>query len=149
MTADTKPGVCTYCDLRTERPHIHQGVEFEPQPMDCIRCDQGPWNTYRLGPWRFDLEEARRIVDDGRPTSPVAVDRGVPFGIRYYEEHLPHVDMTDPVLVAFPRFEDGSVPGPMIIDGWHRIARAHQEGIETLEAYSLTPDETDQIWRTQ
>lgn len=56
---------------------------------------------------------------------------------------LQHADLSRPVLlVTLPN--DG---GTMLIDGWHRIARADAEGVECLPGYMLTAEEEQKIRR--
>ena len=50
------------------------------------------------------------------------------------------IDITTPVIVATAK--NGSL---LPIDGWHRIAKAMDQGIEVLPAVLLTREETQQI----
>lgn len=59
-------------------------------------------------------------------------------------EHAKQVDLSKPVLV-------GHTPGgesPILIDGWHRLYRAKQEGLEWLPATLLTVEQNEQIMDT-
>lgn len=51
------------------------------------------------------------------------------------------VDITVPVLVA-PIIVDDVVKSHMVIDGWHRVYKAHKQGVESLPAFVLTVKET-------
>lgn len=49
------------------------------------------------------------------------------------------IDLTVPILLAETKF------GTMVIDGWHRIAKATLLGLETLPGVLLTKAETKKI----
>lgn len=56
-------------------------------------------------------------------------------------DHVPHVNLLDPILLA-TFVEPGHPPSQIIIDGIHRVAKAHALGVDTLPAYRLTPEAT-------
>lgn len=51
------------------------------------------------------------------------------------------VDFTVPVLVS-PIIVDDDVKSYMVIDGWHRIYKAHKHGLTEMPAFVLTVKET-------
>lgn len=61
-------------------------------------------------------------------------------------DHLDHVDMSDPPIV-------GMTPHPTLVDtynlhvmdGIHRFARAHRDGLRTLRVIRLSPEATSEI----
>jgi hypothetical protein len=53
------------------------------------------------------------------------------------EDHLSTVDLERPIIVVRIREADGN---PMIIDGWHRIARAQREDVRELPVVLLDQD---------
>lgn len=57
-------------------------------------------------------------------------------------------DLSVPVIVAHMIEDDSSVHS-LVIDGWHRIARATLEGIDVLPAVVLLPNETAEIMDKQ
>jgi hypothetical protein len=58
--------------------------------------------------------------------------------VRIDREHVPYADLSRPVIVARVREMDGA---PMVIDGWHRIARAQAEGVTALPCVVLTEEQ--------
>ncbi|MFJ6901541.1 hypothetical protein [Streptomyces hokutonensis] len=50
------------------------------------------------------------------------------------EAHIPHVDLRRPLILAPIREAGGAV---LIIDGWHRLARAQREGVTDVPAVLL------------
>jgi len=97
----------------------------------------------------FDVDKARRITQDGR--KPVELDRDdVLHAVdtaRIYIEHVPHVRLKHPGIVARMRVTgaDGSVmEGDLLIDGHHRAAKCLQSGVP-YRVFLLTVEETDSI----
>jgi len=85
--------------------------------------------------FRWDVTRAKQIAANLR------VHRMSPqswFGwlsaIQIDEEYLSRVDLDRPVIAARIREAGG---GAMIIDGWHRIARAQREGVTELPVVLL------------
>lgn len=50
------------------------------------------------------------------------------------------VDLDQPVIIVPMPDTGGPMVGPMVIDGWHRIYRAHRDGRERLNAVMLPAD---------
>lgn len=110
-------------DLITDMPE-----PTEPQTFTWVR-------------WTWDIDQALRLHGH-RPTVPVKISGlagllglGV---VSVDRAHFPTVDLTKPLLIApFPTTE-GFLP----IDGWHRIGRALEDGIDELPAIILTEEES-------
>ncbi|MGP3777020.1 hypothetical protein ACTWJ8_39930 (plasmid) [Streptomyces sp. SDT5-1] len=62
--------------------------------------------------------------------------------IRVDREHAAHTDLTAPVLVATVAELDNTT---MLIDGWHRLHRALQEGLTHLPCRHLTAEQELQV----
>jgi len=122
-----------------------------PDAPDCPRCRGFDHEVYRyhLGAgYEFDVEAARRLVQDGR--EPVEVEEdglraSVEFS-RIDEAHVGHVDPVVPGLIAHIWFTDEGVThhGHVLIDGNHRAARCLRDGRPFL-AYVLTEEESRAI----
>jgi hypothetical protein len=100
---------------------------------------------------RFDVEVALQIVE-GR--EPVVIDIKSAVSALVFnainKKHAETVDLTKPLLIADIASIDDKAreegrPCYIPIDGWHRIWKAHRDGITELPAVFLTRDETDHI----
>lgn len=92
---------------------------------------------FRFGEYAWNISAAERIIE-GREPDYIQVEKAAALLWLVYinEEHAATVDLSKPLILA-PFAGTGNIP----IDGWHRIWRARQEGIETLPAHALTDDE--------
>lgn len=93
--------------------------------------------------WRWDITKAQQIAAD----LPVQrVDPELWFGwlgaIALNEDHVPTVDLGRPIIAVRLRELDGAA---MIIDGWHRIARAQRDGVTELPIVVLDEDQENQV----
>lgn len=61
------------------------------------------------------------------------------IGVNVYHALSERVDTTRPIIIAEIKVGDSMMK--MIIDGWHRIWRGRHDGIESIPAYILTPEE--------
>jgi len=116
----------------------------------CPHC-RGGAETFRYMKrnYLFDVDHARKIVQDGR--EPVELD---PDDTRYsvdisriYPEHLPHVNTKYPGIIAhvFYQQPDGEVlHGHLLIDGHHRAARCLELGVPFF-VHLLSESESRQI----
>ena len=120
------------------------------QNSDCPHCRQGP-ETYRYlrKKFVFDVDLAREITADGR--EPVEIDddslAACLVDTRIYPQHLPHVDVQYPGIIAHVFFPlpDGTIErGHVLIDGNHRAARCRELG-RPFFAYLLNEDESRHI----
>lgn len=60
------------------------------------------------------------------------------FAIDVDPEHAMTTDLTKPLLIAPLLLDSGGTAGNALIDGWHRVYKAHMEGIDTLPAILLS-----------
>ncbi|MFG1965718.1 hypothetical protein [Nonomuraea sp. NPDC049028] len=93
--------------------------------------------VFHLGPYAWNVTAAMRIVE-GREPDCIQVEKAAALLWLVYidKAHAATVDLTQPLILA-PFADAGNIP----IDGWHRLWKARREGIETLPALALTPDE--------
>lgn len=120
-------------------------------PQDCRRCQLRTHEgdevfRHRNGSYKFDVDLAIQIAGDGR--EPVEVDEeSLRHTLRksvVSEEHLPHVRLGRPGIIAHVRYplDDGqTVTAHLLIDGTHRAARSLRDGIPFF-VYLLTEEET-------
>jgi hypothetical protein len=64
-------------------------------------------------------------------------------GVALDELHIPHVDLAQPLIVVRV---PGMGGGLLVIDGWHRLARARSEGVNELPFVLLDGDQERQVW---
>jgi ParB/Sulfiredoxin domain len=102
--------------------------------------------TFQFLAYRWDVTRARRIAE----TLPVHRFNAEPwFGllglIRVDHDHVESADLNQPVLVVRIRELGGS---PLIIDGWHRLAKARQNGVTDLPVIILDEEQeySVRIW---
>lgn len=101
----------------------------------CPHC-RGGAETFRYmgNVYRFDIDLARQIINDGREKIELEPD-DVRFSVdssRIYEQHLEHVDTQYPGIIAhiwYPEPDGTILQGHVLIDGHHRAARCLQLGI--------------------
>jgi hypothetical protein len=133
----------------TARPGVHGVVHraVERELTAAWRC-RGEAPTplgvtmhefFQFLAFRWDVTRAQQIAADLR------VHRMNPepwFGwlgaIRIDEEYVPRADLDRPVIAVRIREADGNA---VIIDGWHRVARAQREGISELSVVLLDEDQ--------
>jgi hypothetical protein len=85
--------------------------------------------------YRWDVTRAKEIADH----LPVKIMDPRPWfswltAVRIDEDHVTSVDVSRPLIAVRIREADGDA---MIIDGWHRIARARRDGLEELPVVLL------------
>ncbi len=129
LTTTTPPSECARCQLKT-----HEGSEVF---------------RHRKGTYKFDVDLAIQITSDGR--EPVEVDeeslRHTLLKSVVHEEHLPHVRLGRPGIIAhvtYPLGNGQTVTAHLLIDGNHRAARSLKEGLPFF-AYLLNEEETARI----
>ena len=109
----------------------------------------------------YDVTKAKALVDGREAQANIDpkqwenwISREIPcsgptkrmltLGIGINQEHVASVDTDQPVIVA--RF---TMPGedviPLPIDGWHRIQKAINEGLEEIPAHYLTLEESEEV----
>ena len=117
---------------------------------DCPHCRIGTESfRYFKGAYKFDVDQARKIVLDGRESIELSPD-----DVRYsvdiahiYPEHLEHVDTKYPGIIAHvwgPGPKGKWLHGHLLIDGHHRAARCLQLRIP-YRVHILTPAESEKI----
>ncbi len=118
----------------------------------CPHCRSGPETFHYYGVYEYDVDRARQLVADGR--EPVEIDedsvRDSMIGCRIHDEHLEHVDMKYPGIIAHVWLEEPTtrerLQGHVLIDGNHRAARALRDG-SPFFAYILGEAESREILR--
>ena len=113
---------------------------------------------FLFGAWYFDIQAAQRLIT-ARPRNPVRID--VASWARFYgldtigTDRIPLIgpgpdfdavyamtaDLEKPLILATLDVE-GQRETPLLIDGCHRLYRAHIEQHTRLPAYALTRDES-------
>ena len=107
-----------------------------------------PEQTFHFGIWTYDIDKAIGILKR-KPRAPVmvAVDelRSLMWMTRIDEEYAGTIDLSaaEPIILAPIKKKDGIFH--MVIDGWHRIAKAVASGVKEIPAYVLTMPETKRI----
>jgi nitrogen fixation protein len=93
--------------------------------------------------YRWDITKAWKIAD-GLPVR--RFDARPWFGwlglIQIDEDHLASADLERPILVVKVRELGGAA---LIVDGWHRLARAQREGVAELPVVVLDEDQEYQV----
>jgi hypothetical protein len=121
------------------------------RPKKCDICSAKGPETFRCmrRSFIFDVDKAREIVADGRPTW--EMNRGdVRFEVRtshIHEHHVPHVKVRFPGIVArvrvhLPGGRRGE--GEILIDGHHRAAKCLRLN-RPFFAYRLSVEESDAV----
>lgn len=85
--------------------------------------------------YRWDVARAKKIANE----LPVGFIDLRPFFpwlnvVRIDARRVPHVDLTQPLILARVTELGGAA---MLIDGWHRVARAHRDGVTELPCVVL------------
>ena len=99
-------------------------------------------DIFTFGAYRWNITAAEQLLA-GRPVehyAPVKKAAALLFMVYIDEAHAATVDLAKPLIIA-----PVNNVGHIVIDGWHRIYKAHNEGIETLPAHVLTAEEEHQI----
>jgi hypothetical protein len=89
---------------------------------------------------RWNVSEALRTYGDRQPsTADLTLSFHILPSIRIEEQRWPGVDLACPIIIA--TIADGDDTLPLVIDGWHRVRKAQEEGLTQLPAIILSPDE--------
>jgi hypothetical protein len=117
-----------------------------PPNESCPRCWEGHEYFWYLHLYEFDVELARKFVDDDR--EPVEVDEeSVRLSVEesvLYECHVNHVDPTIPGIIThvfYPAESGERIHAHVLIDGHHRAARCMKEN-RPFFAYLLSEEES-------
>lgn len=90
--------------------------------------------TFEWGVFLYDIARAKdEAAAREHERGTISVDSwAAMLGVmRIDEQHVPSRVLTEPLLVVRLGGADGP---PMVIDGWHRIAKAHDTGVASLPA---------------
>lgn len=107
----------------------------------CVARRKNKIELYEIrdeeGSYLFNVNKAREIVADGRPSQPLSREtvRQIVAINQYHPPHMKHVEPFKPGI-AVKRFG-----GIILLDGVHRAARALREGRE-FRVYELTYEES-------
>lgn len=123
---------------------MNDNMQLAAEPSEAAgRTDRR--QEFVFGIWRYDIDlaqdliaaspRATRLIDVPQLASMFSL--GI---IRVDEAYARSADLAVPLIVA-PLPDEGH----LVIDGWHRIWRALQEGVATLPAYLLTAEETKAV----
>ncbi|TLP57858.1 hypothetical protein [Microbispora triticiradicis] len=108
--------------------------------MTTTRADASRDDTeaFRFLAWAWNVTAAKAYAEGRTPEGRLSPRAWAGFlsAIWINEDHISEVDLSAP-LIAVP------IPnaGPLIIDGWHRIARALREQVTELPVIILTEQE--------
>lgn len=105
----------------------------------------------------FDVTVATKLAEEHGEQGTIGVESfskllrktsadGLSFtvGIGINDEHVPTVDLTKPVILVQLMTRDGAVT-PMVIDGWHRIAKAQRQGVAELPCLVLSEEDSELV----
>lgn len=123
---------------------LQKGMRWETLSSDLELVKTESFFYYGM---EWDVREAKRIIyQNPRPISqfPVkSVEYYIKSGAIATNNTYKDANLSIPVILISAKGEDES--GQFPIDGWHRIRKALETGVETLPSYILTPEETKKI----
>jgi hypothetical protein len=140
------------------------------QERDRHSAERKQVQRFQFGVWRFNIDRAQALItEQPRETQPLPVAAWARYyGLDHAEDrhsisligpgpdfdrsYAMTTDLTEPVIVATLHSKEHDEDYPLLIDGTHRLYRAHQEGVAVLPAYVLDVTETlaireDRIYR--
>jgi hypothetical protein len=135
-----------------------------PRPGGPPAAQLAQW--FIFGPWLYDIDHAARLLADApRPARPLPVTAWASaLGLDREPGTDPHTialfgpgpgfdptyalgtDLSRPVILA-TLTPAGQRPAPLLIDGMHRLYKAHTLGVAELPSWVLTAAETMAIRR--
>lgn len=126
------------------------GAKKKRRNPDCPHCSNGP-ETFRYSKsvYKFDVDLARKIVDDGRDPIELHPD-DVKHSVdttRIFPQHVQHVDPRFPGIIAqiwYPEPGGTVLHGNTLIDGHHRAARCLQDNLPYF-VHVLSEEESQRI----
>jgi hypothetical protein len=82
----------------------------------------------------WDIKQAKQMVANRKPSGTIPVKAATGFFpmLNIDAQHAANVDLKRPVIGV--KVDGGVLP----IDGWHRLHRAHSEGVESLPMHVLS-----------
>jgi hypothetical protein len=145
-----------------ERRPFDQG-EYREQPERPLQNPEHHHEQrFHFGPWVFNVDQAETIIAERpRETHVLPVESWArAYGLDEPEDthrisligpgpdfdraYAMTSDLTVPVIIATLHSEETG-DGPLLIDGTHRLYRAHIEGMTELPAYVLSVEESLEI----
>lgn len=108
-----------------------------------------PPQFFDFGVYEYDIDAAERILAE-TPREPMPAPASALGGflrlgiVNVDPVHVRTVDVTKPLIAAVLTEMDGTA---LIIDGWHRVARAIDDQVAQLQVLVLTAEETEQVRR--
>jgi hypothetical protein len=126
-------------------------ASLRPAPRSSDRSDGYSWDAERPEKWVngdrvFDVRRAKQLILR-TPREVKLVD--VASIEKRFEPTLVGVDLAEigqlPIDLGFPLILVPEGEGVLIIDGWHRVAKAIEQRVATLRAVWLTVAEKDAI----
>ena len=131
-------------------------MEQRPSDRGGERDRGSRLQRFQFGPWLFNVNGARAIIAEcprdikSLPVEPWAHFYGLDntddsvslFSVQHLDRNYAMTtDLDEPVLVAMLR-SSLNKQFPLLIDGTHRLYRAHVEHVAELPAYVLTAEES-------
>jgi len=129
--------------------------EREPSERDEVETPR--LQRFQFGPWLFNVNAARAIIAESpRETQALPVAAWAQFyglgdaeteGVSLFaathldRDYAMTTNLAEPVLVATIRSSEHRTR-PLLIDGTHRLYRAHIERVAELPAYVLSVEES-------
>ena len=134
--------------------HAPQNEGGENRADGQPETDRFREQRFQFGPWTFDVRRGLAIAAERpRRLSRLPVEAWVDFyalrkgAVPIFgphdidESYAMSTDLANPVLVGTMR-NNGDRAFPLLIDGLHRVYRAHAEQLPYLPAYVLNAQET-------
>ncbi len=128
--------------MRRKLQHHEREMKIDPNFIPCeLQYDE---ECYANGFFHFNISRIIEDIESGKLV--VAKEQiDVVYWHRRYgvgvinEEHMPNVVLTKPVILAEIRHDMFE-----IIDGHHRIEKAHREGVAFIDSYKLMGEQLPQ-----
>ena len=98
-----------------------------------------PLERFSFGDMTFDIDAAKELCG-GQANNEIIVDQAWSHKINIDKIAAMNSKSTNPVIIAQIPTEKGIFP--ILIDGHHRLFKAHEEKKKTIPAFVLTPEQT-------
>lgn len=133
------------------------GGEHRHQPE---RVTNKPNQRFFFSPWVFNIDRAQALIaEQEREIQPLPVEAWAQFygldrtddrhsisligpGPDFDRGYAMTTDLAEPVIAAMLHSKEHNEEYPLLIDGTHRLYRAHKEGVAELPAYVLSVEES-------
>jgi hypothetical protein len=108
---------------------------------ECTRCMRTETHSLVIDQFIWELKSVYDIVSINRTNLVKVIDIRSYYDIGtqlnlFSERHIDHVDLAKPIVLGWMHW--GNNDKLMIIDGWHRVAKAYREGRKQLFGYTLS-----------